>query len=108
MGVVRYLSAIKYCDVVIGNSSSGIIEVPSFKKPAVNIGNRQKGRVMAQSVINCKPVYEDILNSINIALSKDFSKTVNPYDKENTAENILKVLKNYPLKNILFKEFYDL
>lgn len=108
LGICRYFSAIKYCDAVIGNSSSGIIEVPSFKKPTVNIGNRQKGRVQAQSVINCEPVCKEIINSINIALSNDFSNTVNPYEKNNTAENILKVLKCFPLKNILFKEFYDL
>lgn len=108
LGMLRYLSCLKYVDMVVGNSSSGIYEVPSFKIPTINIGNRQKGRMQAASIINCNPKKEDILNAINLAYEKDFSDVVNLYTKENTLEKIVDILKNYDLKNILKKEFYNL
>ena len=108
LGMRRYLSCLKYVDMVVGNSSSGIIEVPSFKIPTINIGNRQKGRILAESIINCIPEKNNILSAIDIAYKKDFSNTINPYEKENTLENLLKILKNYDLNNIIKKNFYDL
>ncbi|MBO6035323.1 MAG: UDP-N-acetylglucosamine 2-epimerase [Paludibacteraceae bacterium] len=108
MGMVRYLSAIQYVDAVVGNSSSGIIEVPSFKKPTVNIGSRQKGRIQAKSIINCEPKKDDILKAIQQCYEKDFSGTVNPYEQENTSQKILDIIKNYDLNNILQKEFYNI
>ena len=108
LGMRRYLSCLKYVDMVVGNSSSGIIEVPSFKIPTINIGNRQKGRILAESIINCIPEKNNILSAIDIAYKKDFSNTINPYEKEDTLENLLKILKNYDLNNIIKKNFYDL
>lgn len=108
LGMRRYLSCLKYVDMVVGNSSSGIIEVPSFKIPTINIGNRQKGRIQAESIINCIPEKNNILSAIDIAYKKDFSNTINPYEKEDTLENLLKILKNYDLNNIIKKNFYDL
>ena len=108
LGMQRYLSCLKYVDMVVGNSSSGIIEVPSFKIPTINIGNRQKGRIQAESIINCIPEKNNILSAIDIAYKKDFSNTINPYEKEDTLENLLKILKNYDLNNIIKKNFCDL
>lgn len=108
LGMKRYLSAIQYVDAVVGNSSSGIIEVPSFRKPTINIGNRQKGRIQALSIINCEPVKKNILEAIEKAYTTDFSNTVNPYEKENTAQNIIDILKDFDLNNIIKKEFYDI
>lgn len=72
LGSIRYLSALKYSSMVIGNSSSGIIEAPSFGIPTINIGDRQKGRIQAESVINCHPTKEDIKRAINVGLSQEF------------------------------------
>ncbi|NMA06701.1 MAG: UDP-N-acetylglucosamine 2-epimerase (hydrolyzing), partial [Ruminococcaceae bacterium] len=69
LGTINYLSAMKCCLAVVGNSSSGIVEAPSFRVPVVNIGNRQKGRIQGENTINCKPVFEDIKKSINLAVS---------------------------------------
>ena len=108
LGMKRYFSAIKYVDAVVGNSSSGIIEVPSFKKATVNIGNRQKGRIQAKSVINCQPEKTEILNAIEKAFTLDFSDIKNPYEGENTAETILSILKDYDISNLIKKKFYDI
>ena len=112
LGQLRYLSAIKHCDVVIGNSSSGLIEVPHFKKPTINIGDRQRGRIMADSVINCKPIKNSIAKSIQLALSVNFQQKLknvsNPYGKGNCSDIIVKEILNTPFKNILKKKFYNL
>ena len=76
LGVVRYLSAMQYAKMVIGNSSSGIVEAPSMKVPTINIGDRQKGRMLAESVISCKPLEEDIYNAFKTALSPQFEKKI--------------------------------
>lgn len=111
LGAVRYLSLVNLVDVVVGNSSSGIIEVPSFKTATVNIGNRQKGRIQADSIINCPPQREDILKALYKAYSPEFRKKLghvrNPYEGENTAQKILDVLKNVNLEHALKKKFYD-
>lgn len=112
LGQLRYLSSLLYIDVVIGNSSSGLIEVPSFKKATVNIGDRQKGRIRAESVIDCSPEKCSITKAIEKALSNDFQEILreveNPYEKENSSESIVKVLKNVKLDELIKKKFYDL
>jgi len=116
LGQLRYLSALKYVDLMIGNSSSGITEAPSFKLPVVNIGDRQKGRVKAENIIDTNNSFSEITKSIKIALSTEFkqqlSNLTNPYDKYQdgrTSEKIKNKLKAIPLNNnILKKEFKDI
>ena len=111
MGRLLYLNAVRFVDVVAGNSSSGIIEVPSFGVPTVNIGDRQKGRVRSHSIIDCN----GSIRSINIAFKKAFSesfrklckKTKNPYDNGNASENIVSVLKKAKFLRTQ-KKFYDI
>lgn len=112
LGLRRYLSAMKYCGAVVGNSSSGILEVPSFGLPTLNIGDRQKGRIQAKSVVNCATDKASILAGLDQTLSWEFAefcKTVrNPYDKANTAAEVFKVISTYPLNCVIQKHFYDL
>lgn len=113
MGQLRYLSAMKYVDIVIGNSSSGIIEAPTFKVPTVNIGDRQKGRIQSQTVINSEPIEQALYNSIVKGLSLEFNETIKSslciYDKKNTSDLMIKELKQFFLRNIdIKKEFYDI
>ncbi|WP_103601779.1 UDP-N-acetylglucosamine 2-epimerase [Campylobacter concisus] len=111
LGQLRYLSAIKFVDIVLGNSSSGLLEVPSFKKATINIGDRQKGRARASSVIDVRPVKEEILAAIKRAYSKEFEQilkdTINPYDGGNPSKKMVKILKETKLDGILKKKFYD-
>ncbi|MCA9766660.1 MAG: UDP-N-acetylglucosamine 2-epimerase (hydrolyzing) [Carnobacterium sp.] len=112
MGQLRYLSTMKIATAVIGNSSSGIIEAPSFKVPTVNIGDRQKGRIQAESVINCQPKIEYIDKAIKTSLSDDFSNTLsemeNPYGDGEVSEKIVKVIREFVSKDTsLKKPFYD-
>jgi UDP-hydrolysing UDP-N-acetyl-D-glucosamine 2-epimerase len=111
LGQLRYLSAIKNVDVVLGNSSSGLTEVPIFNKPTVNIGDRQKGRLRASSVIDCEENVKSISLAINKALSEDFQKTLgqvhHPYKSGNASKAISKILKSFNLDGVLVKEFYD-
>ena len=112
LGQLNYFSLIKICDGVIGNSSSGLLEVPSFKKATINIGNRQKGRLTAKSVINCEPKEEIITKSINEIYSKKFQRVLkkvkNPNGKKGASEKIIKIIKKYDFKNLIKKSFYDL
>ena len=112
LGLKRYLSVMKYCGAVVGNSSSGLLETPSFGIPSLNIGERQKGRISATSVVNCEADKESILNGLDKVLSEEFQilcKTVeNPYAKENTAKEIFNVIASRSLDNIIQKHFYDL
>ncbi len=112
LGQLRYLSAIKFVDIVLGNSSSGLSEVPSFKKATINIGDRQKGRAKASSVIDVRPVKEEILAAIKKVYSKEFEQvlkdTTNPYDGGNPSKKMLKILKEIKLDGILKKKFYDI
>lgn len=109
LGQLRYLSTVAQVDAVIGNSSSGLYEVPSFKKPTVNIGDRQKGRLQASSVINCPNDKESIIKAINEAVSKDCSDTVNPYGNGDSSQRIAAEIKNIEnYKSLLKKHFYDL
>ena len=112
LGQLRYLSAIKFVDIVLGNSSSGLTEVPSFKKATINIGDRQKGRIKATSVIDILPVKEEILAAIKKVYSKEFEQilkdTINPYDGGYPSKKMVKVLKETKLDGILKKKFYDI
>lgn len=111
MGQLLYLSAIKNTDIIIGNSSSGITEVPSFHKPTVNIGQRQQGRLKAASIIDCEEKAHAIVAAIKKGLSPGFKKILrssnNPYGNGNASLKIKKYLKKVSLQNILVKTFYD-
>ena len=110
LGCYRYLSVLQYIGGVVGNSSSGIIEVPSFHIPTINIGDRQKGRVAAASVLNCKPTRQDIQQRLAVILAPGYLDSLvsvtNPYDMPDTAINILETLKHQPIVSI--KSFYNL
>lgn len=112
LGLKRYLSALKYVSAVVGNSSSGIIEVPSFGIPTLDIGDRQKGRIAAESVWHCGNDTTSIKEGMQKILSKEFSgqakRTVNPYDKGRTIEQIFQVISTYPLCELQQKKFYDI
>lgn len=112
MGQLRYLSALQYMDAVVGNSSSGIAEAPSFKIGTVNIGDRQKGRIKAESVIDCKPDKADIQHAFEKLYSQEFQYTLqnieNPYGDGMASRKILEVIKGVDLKDMLKKSFYDL
>lgn len=111
LGQLRYLSVMNEADVVIGNSSSGLIEAPALKKPTVNIGPRQHGRLRASSVIDCAESREAIVRSVRKALSEEFRSTldgvVSPYGSGDVAARIKEVLKTFDLDGILMKQFYD-
>jgi GDP/UDP-N,N'-diacetylbacillosamine 2-epimerase (hydrolysing) len=111
MGQLRYLSTMQYINAVVGNSSSGIIEAPCFNVPTVNVGDRQKGRVRAESVIDCSPDKDSFMSALVKALSIEFKikiqETINPYEKANTAHTIIGILKKVDLQNIIKKQFYD-
>ena len=112
LGQLRYLSALQFCDAVVGNSSSGIIEVPSFGIPTVNIGDRQRGRVSAESVIHCGNEEENIERALVWALSPEFKNRVrsmkNPYERSYTSQRIVEVIEEALKRGIdLKKKFYD-
>lgn len=110
LGMKRYLSAVKYARLVLGNSSSGIIEVPALRVPTVNIGDRQQGRIMAESVLQCEPKAEEIVAAVDRALLLNINNYENPYGDGNTSEKIVEILKRYLLqeKIDLKKRFYDI
>jgi GDP/UDP-N,N'-diacetylbacillosamine 2-epimerase (hydrolysing) len=112
LGQVRYLSALQYIDAVVGNSSSGLLEVPSFKIATINIGDRQKGRIIAESVIECKSSIKSIEKALKKAYSSKFQKQLkkieNPYGNGGASKKIIEVIKNINLDNILKKSFYDI
>ena len=110
LGRHRYLSALQYVDAVVGNTSSGIVETPMFKIGTINIGNRQDGRVMSQSVINCEP--KGLKEAFKKLYSNNFQKMlkdmVSPYYCKNSAKKCKDVLKQIDLTNILLKRFVDI
>jgi GDP/UDP-N,N'-diacetylbacillosamine 2-epimerase (hydrolysing) len=112
MGALRYLSALRFVDAVVGNSSSGLLEAPSFKIGTINIGDRQKGRIKATSLIDCEPTKEDINKALKKLYSKRFQErlpnTINPYDNRSATQKIIKEIKKADLNTILKKSFYDL
>ena len=112
MGQLNYLSSLQFVDGIIGNSSSGMAEAPTFKIGTINIGDRQKGRLKADSVINCEPTKESINRALNTLYNKDFQKDLlsvkNPYGDGNATKKIMKIIQNTPLPAELKKEFFDL
>lgn len=112
LGLKRYLSVMKFCCAVVGNSSSGLLEGPSFGIPTLNIGNRQKGRIAADSVYNCDTDKFSILQGLDTIMSPSFKQkavaTHNPYDKGGTAQAIFDVISTYPLDELKQKHFYDI
>lgn len=113
LGRKRYYSALAHCGSVIGNSSSGLIEAPSFGVPTVNIGDRQKGRVFGNTVINCGVDVESITSAIRESLLPDFrnfckTEGDNPYAGTNTLDFILSKLLTVPVSRHMQKHFYDL
>lgn len=108
LGQRRYFSVLKYVKAVLGNSSSGIIEVPSFGIPTLDIGDRQKGRIAADSVIHCGYSIDEIKGGLKKVVTCESKQTKNPYYKEGTCNAILNVIKTYPLENIIQKHFYDI
>ncbi len=112
LGVLRYLSAAKYASCVVGNSSSGILEIPSLATPVVNIGDRQKGRIASDAVLHCPPLSSDIAEKFRQSLTPEHKKVAatvsNPYNKTGTSMAICKILQSYPLQGILKKSFYNI
>jgi len=112
LGQLRYLSLLQYVDCVLGNSSSGLLEVPTFKTATINIGDRQRGRLKASSVVDCEPNEADISQALEKVFSDDFKKslptTCNPYGDGGASEKALEILKNVDLSNTLKKKFYNI
>ncbi|MGD9625706.1 MAG: UDP-N-acetylglucosamine 2-epimerase [Arcobacter sp.] len=112
LGQLKYLSALQYVDAMVGNSSSGLLEAPSFKIGTINIGDRQKGRIKADSVIDCSANKTDIEKAFERLYSKEFQDILqnveNPYGDRCASKKIIEVLKNVDLKNILKKSFYNI
>lgn len=112
LGQLRYLSALQFVDGVVGNSSSGLAEAPTFKIGTINIGDRQKGRAKAASVINCNPTKESILIAATKLYSEEFQSKLknvtNPYGKGGAAKKIKEVIKGKDLSGILKKKFYNI
>jgi GDP/UDP-N,N'-diacetylbacillosamine 2-epimerase (hydrolysing) len=109
LGQLRYLSCLKFVDGVVGNSSSGLIEVPSFKKGTINIGDRQRGRLKSQSVIDCFPARKSIEEALTQLYSEEFQEKVkatdNPYGESGASAKILQLIKKVDLSNLLKKKF---
>lgn len=113
LGRRRYYSALKYCTAVVGNSSSGLCEAPSFRKPTLNIGIRQQGRTQGNTIVNCDPTQKSISDGMDKILSREFKEFVsrkgfNPYVKADTLSEIQSVLTNFPLPEHAIKHFYKL
>ena len=112
LGQLRYLSCMKYVDAVVGNSSSGLAEAPSMGIATINIGDRQKGRLSASSMINCEPTQQSISKALSTVFDPSFRSTLtstkNPYGSGGASEKIAKIIKNHDLKNLLKKSFFNL
>lgn len=111
MGHSNYLSMMKLSNVIIGNSSSGILEAPYFEKPVVNIGDRQRGREKSKNVIDCRSSYQDIYRAIKKAESSVFLKSLKNtkkfYGEGKASEKAIKILKKVQLKGLILKKFHD-
>lgn len=112
LGQLRYLSCMKYVDAVVGNSSSGLAEAPSMGIATIDIGDRQKGRLSASSVINCEPTQQSISRALSTVFDPSFRSTLtstkNPYGSAGASEKIVKIIKNHDLKDLLKKSFFNL
>ncbi len=111
LGYLRYLSVMKLCKAVIGNSSSGILEAPALKVPTVNIGDRQKGRTRTKSIVDCEPIKDSILRSLKTVFSEQFQLNLRElnlsHEMDGTAGKIVEVLETIDLNAILKKSFFD-
>lgn len=111
LGEIRYLSCIAQVDAVVGNSSSGLLEVPSFRKGTVNIGDRQGGRIQAASVINCPANHQDIALALQQVYSTEFQASLahvrNPYGDGGASEKVVQVLRTHSLDGVVKKVFLD-
>lgn len=109
LGQIRYLSALKFTDAVIGNSSSGIIEAPSFDVPTVNIGVRQQGRLAAKSVLHCSATADGIFKAVRLAVSRKYKdeneKIINPYGQGDASFNVIEMIKSFDFSRT--KVFHD-
>tara|TARA_B100001057_G_C22853551_1_gene951901 strand:- start:1530 stop:2693 length:1164 start_codon:yes stop_codon:yes gene_type:complete len=112
LGQLKYISLLKYSKIVIGNSSSGLIETPIFKIPTVNIGDREKGRIRTKNIIDCDPSTKNIVSAIKKGLSKKFINSLvkmkNPLEKRDTAKKIANKLKYFPKVKSTKKDFYNI
>ena len=112
MGSLNYLSTLQYIDGVVGNSSSGLAEAPTFKIGTINIGDRQKGRLKAESIIDCEPTKKSIKLAIDKLYGHKFQKDIhsvqNPYGDGDAIEKIMSILSNKPIPEDMKKDFYDL
>ena len=112
LGKRRYYAALKYCIAVVGNSSSGIYEAPSFHVPTLNIGDRQKGRLRGESVVDVDATIEGISLGLKKILSDDFlafvKTTQSPFEKSGTLNNMFEIIAHFPLENLIEKKFYNL
>jgi len=112
LGQLRYLSCLAQVDAVVGNSSSGLTEAPTFKKATINIGDRQKGRIQSNSIINCNPISADIKNAIKKSYSDEFKKillsTKNYYGDGGAAKRIINILTKVNFNALIHKKFFDL
>ena len=112
LGQLRYLSCLSQIDAVIGNSSSGLLEVPSFRKATINIGDRQKGRLCGKSVINCSNKSSDIEKSIKKVFTKAFQNCLkeasNPYGEGGASQKIVNILENTDFDSLKRKPFFDI
>ena len=112
LGQLYYLSCLAHVDGVVGNSSSGLLEAPSFHKGTVNIGDRQRGRLQAESVINCEPTRQSIVDALQRLYSEGFQnnlhQTRNPYGEGGASKKVVNTIKHYAINSIIKKTFYDL
>ena len=112
LGQLKYLSCIAQADAVIGNSSSGLTETPSFKKATINIGDRQRGRIKAASVIDCLPERSAIINALEKIYLDEFQQKlksiVNPYGEGGASESIIEIIESANLDDIVKKSFHDI
>ncbi len=112
LGQLKYLSCMKNVDGVVGNSSSGLLEAPSFNIGTINIGDRQRGRLKAKSIIDCQPIKKSIYNATKKLYSTEFQESIknvkNPYGSGGACKKIVKCLEEMSFDNILKKKFYNL
>lgn len=112
LGYLRYLSAMKLCEAVIGNSSSGVLEAPALKVPTINIGDRQKGRIRVDSIIDCEPSKGSIIAALKLIYENTFQSNLQrmdiPFEKTGTSERIKKIIQNADLTGIVKKKFFDM
>ena len=113
LGQVRYLSTLQFCKAIVGNSSSGIIEAPSFYIPTVNIGNRQLGRIAAKTVVHCGYSVEEIEGAMGLVMTKEYQEDIkgriNPYEGCNTSRDIVEIIVEFlSKKSGIKKRFYDI